>query len=206
MARNASTSERLRNKLAESLAPAEPASPPASPAPEPGATTPTMTSATAPESTSTCACSCKAAAERIVLTSTLLSAGAGAVPVPVWDAIAIGGVQLKMIADLSATYGVPFSDNVGKTAIATLVGSLAPGMLARGTFGIFFKSLPGIGSAIGAVALPVLAGGCTYAIGQVFIRHFESGGTLLTFNAKDFQTGFTEEVKAGMKKVADIKV
>jgi hypothetical protein len=52
----------------------------------------------------------------------------------------------------------------------------------------------------------VLAGGCTYAVGQTFIRHFESGGTLLSFNAKDFQSSFTEEVKAGMKKVAEVKI
>src|SRR5204862_2573037 len=103
-------------------------------------------------------------------------------------------------------YGKPFAENAGKSAVAALVGSLAPGMLARGTFGIFFKTLPGIGSLVGAVALSVLAGGCTYAIGQVFVRHYESGGTLLTFNAKDFQAGFTEEVKAGMKKVAEVKI
>lgn len=206
MARNASTSERLRNKLAESLAPAEAPSTPTPPAPEPAATTPAMTSVSTPEAPAAPVSSTRQAADRIVLTSTLLSAGAGAVPVPIWDAIAIGGVQLKMIADLSAAYGAPFSENVGKSAIATLVGSLAPGLLARGSFGIFFKSLPGIGSAIGAVALPVLAGGCTYALGQVFIRHFESGGTLLTFNPKEFQAGFTQEVKAGMKKVAAIKV
>ncbi|ACB75238.1 YcjF family protein [Opitutus terrae] len=148
----------------------------------------------------------KTAADRIVLTSTMLGAGAGALPIPIWDAVAVTGVQLKMLADISSVYGVPFAENVGKSAVASLVGGLAPGMLAHGTFGIFFKMLPGVGSLVGAVALPVLAGGCTYAIGQVFIRHYESGGTLLTFNAKDFQASFTEEVKAGMKKVAAVKI
>jgi len=29
---------------------------------------------------------------------------------------------------------------------------------------------------------------------------------MLTFNPKEFQAGFTEEVKAGMKKVAEVKI
>ncbi len=200
MARSISTSDKLRSKLAQSLDTAN------QPSPQPAAETPpTMTATpalTSPEPTATR----KAAVERIILTSAAFAAGAGAIPVPVWDAVAIGGVQLKMLADISAVYGIPFTQNSGKTAVAALIGGLAPGMLARGSFGIFFKALPGIGSAVGAIALPALAGGCTYAIGQVFVRHYESGGTLLTFNAKDFQAGFTEEVKAGMKKVADIKI
>jgi uncharacterized protein (DUF697 family) len=199
-----SNSDRLRARLAESL---DTANGPVSVAPPPSpAIVPANMSATEIPAASEPTASRKTAAERIVLTSTMLGAGAGALPIPVWDAIAVTGVQLKMLADLSALYGVPFTDNLGKSAVASLVGGLAPGMLAHGTFGIFFKTLPGLGSLIGAAALPALAGGCTYAVGQVFVRHYESGGTLLTFSAKDFQAGFTEEVKAGMKKVAAIKI
>jgi uncharacterized protein (DUF697 family) len=166
-----------------------------------------MSSATASESINLePAGSRKATVDRIITTSTALAAGAGALPIPVWDTVMIGGIQLKMIADISQAYGIPFTENIGKSALASLIGSLAPDLLARGTFGVFFKTLPGIGSVISTVAMPVLAGGCTYAIGQVFVRHYESGGTLLTFNAKEFQAGFTDEVKAGMKKVAAVKI
>lgn len=198
-----SNSSRLRTKLAESLDTANGAAAPAPSSPEPISSTMSASDTTVTLEPTT---SRKAAAERIVLTSTMLGAGAGALPVPIWDAVAVTGVQLKMLADISSVYGIPFVENLGKSAVASLVGGLAPGMLAHGTFGIFFKTLPGIGSLIGAAALPVLAGGCTYAVGQVFIRHYESGGTLLTFNAKDFQASFTEEVKAGMKKVAAVKI
>jgi len=30
--------------------------------------------------------------------------------------------------------------------------------------------------------MPIVAGAATYAIGKVFVRHFASGGTFLTFN------------------------
>ncbi len=203
MAKKDSTSDRLRSKLAASLDAANQSSP----APDASTSSSTPMSASASESINLePAGSRKAVVDRIITTSTALAAGAGALPIPVWDTIMIGGIQLKMIGDISEAYGVPFTENIGKSAIATLLGSLAPDLLARGTFGIFFKTLPGIGSVISTVAMPVLAGGCTYAIGQVFIRHYESGGTLLTFNAKDFQAGFTDEVKAGMKKVAAVKI
>ena len=35
--------------------------------------------------------------------------------------------------------------------------------------------------------MPVLSAGATYAIGQAFIKHFESGGTLLDFNPPDYR-------------------
>lgn len=148
----------------------------------------------------------KAAAERLVTTSTIIAAGAGAIPAPMWDVIAVTGIQLKMLADISAVYGVPFKENLGKSALGALLAGMAPGLLARGAFGSFFKSIPGVGSVIGTVAMPAFAGGCTYAVGQVFIKHYESGGTLLSFSAKDFSAGFSDEVKAGMKKVAAVKI
>ena len=35
--------------------------------------------------------------------------------------------------------------------------------------------------------MPVLSAGATYAIGNAFIKHFESGGTLLDFNPPDYR-------------------
>lgn len=147
-----------------------------------------------------------AAADSIVMTSSLMAAGAGAIPLPGWDVAAVVGVQLKMLADLSKLYDVPFSKNIGKSAMGALVGGLGPTYLARGSFGAVVKVIPGLGQFVGMVALPALSGGCTYALGKVFIAHYESGGTLLTFKPKEFSTRFAAEVKAGMKKVASVKI
>ena len=54
------------------------------------------------------------AADRVVLTSSLIAAGAGAIPLPVWDIVVITGLQLKMLADVSKLYEVPFTQNLGK--------------------------------------------------------------------------------------------
>lgn len=203
MARKTNTDD-LRSRLAQSLDSANehPSSPPVSlPVETMSATTPSSEPITLEPSGSK-----QSAAQQLVNSSTILAVAAGALPVPVWDVIAVTSVQLKMLADVSAVYGVPFTDNLGKSAVASLVGGMAPDLIARGAFGAFFKTLPGIGSIVGALAVPALAGGCTYAVGQVFIKHYESGGTLLTFSAKDFQTVFASEVKAGMKKVAAVKI
>jgi uncharacterized protein (DUF697 family) len=145
-------------------------------------------------------------AEKIVNGSMILAAGAGAIPLPIWDSAAIMGVQIKMIADLAAFYGVPFEKKLGRTAIATLIGGLAPGLLARGGVGAFLKILPGVGSIFGALAQPAFAAAVTYGIGQVFIKHFKSGGTLPTFSARDFKDTLTDEVKTGFKKVSEVKL
>jgi hypothetical protein len=45
--------------------------------------------------------------------------------------------------------------------------------------------------------MPVVAGGATYAIGKVFIQHFESGGTFLTFDPKAVKEFYAEQLKEG---------
>lgn len=146
------------------------------------------------------------AADRIVLTSSLMAAGAGTIPVPGWDIAVISGIQLKMLADVSKLYEIPFTQNIGKSAIGALVGGLGPSYLARASLGAAVKVIPGVGQIVGMVALPALAGGSTYAIGKVFIAHYESGGTLLSFNPKEFSSRFAAEVKAGMKKLVSLKL
>ena len=44
------------------------------------------------------------------------------VPIPLVDVAAVGGVQLQMLRRLSEIYGVPFSENMGKSVIASLAG------------------------------------------------------------------------------------
>jgi hypothetical protein len=49
---------------------------------------------------------------------------------------------------------------------------------------------------LGFVVTPVLAYAMTKAVGGVFIMHFESGGTLLTFDPKAFREYFIKEFRA----------
>jgi len=130
------------------------------------------------------------AAERMIDHYTLWSGAAGLVPIPLADIVAVGGVQVQMLRKLSELYGVPFSDNMGKSVIAGLVGSLLPASAATTTaMGITsaLKLIPGVGTIIAAVTMPAYSAGATYLIGKVFAQHFATGGTLLDFNPPDYR-------------------
>lgn len=111
---------------------------------------------------------------------------AGIIPVPFVDIAAVAGLQLQMLRRLSQIYDVPFSENRGKSIIASLAGSTIPASSGVGAASVL-KSVPIIGTVVSGLVMPVLAGGATYAIGKVFIQHFASGGTLLDFNPLDYR-------------------
>ena len=95
-----------------------------------------------------------------------------------------------MLRRLSELYDVPFSDNVGKSVLASLAGSLIPASAASTTaMGVTsaLKLIPGVGTIIAAVTMPAFSAGATYLIGKVFVQHFASGGTLLDFNPPDYR-------------------
>jgi uncharacterized protein (DUF697 family) len=121
----------------------------------------------------------------------LWSGAAGLIPLPLVDVAAVGGVQFYMLRRLSEIYGVPFSDNRGKSMLASVAGAVIPASASTSVI----KSLPGIGTVIGALTMPVVSAGATWVIGKLFIQHFASGGTLLDFNPSDYRE-FIKEQKA----------
>jgi uncharacterized protein (DUF697 family) len=128
-------------------------------------------------------------ASKLVDRFSLWSGAAGLIPVPLLDIAAVGGVQLNMLRRLSEIYGVPFSDNLGKSVIASVAGAVIPASTATTTamgFGSLVKSVPG-GQMVGALTMPVFSAAATYVIGKVFIQHFASGGTLLDFHPPDYK-------------------
>lgn len=109
--------------------------------------------------------------ERIVANYSRLAAAAGLIPIPGLNVVAFGGLQLKMIAELCAHYGVPFSSQLGRSIVAALIGSVAPARLGMSAMPI-----------LGIVTGPGLGYTATWAIGRVFMRHFASGGSLSDFD------------------------
>ena len=136
-------------------------------------------------------------ASHLVDRLSLWSGAAGLIPVPLVDMAAVGGVQLHMLRRLSEIYGVPFSENRGKSILTSLAGAVIPASTATTTASLM-KSLPVIGTAVGALTMPVVSAGATWVIGKVFIQHFASGGTLLDFNPPDYR----EFIKVQKAKVA----
>lgn len=134
----------------------------------------------------------------------LVSMAIGVIPLPLVDLAALTAAQLKMLHSLSKLYEVEFSKNMGKSIIAALLGSVVPSTTAMTTASVT-KFIPVIGSATGTIAMVALAGASTYAIGKVFIQHFEAGGTFLTFDPEAVRAYFAEEFKKGQEVAAELK-
>lgn len=134
------------------------------------------------------------------------SFGAGLLPFPLLDIATITGVQIRMLSRLSGHYGVEFRENAAKGLISALLGGIIPTNLAYGGLGSLIKSIPIVGQLAGIVVLPTFASAATYAVGKVFIQHFESGGTFLDFDPaivrEHFQQEFESAQGGGKKRAA----
>ena len=128
----------------------------------------------------------------------------GLIPAPMVDVAGLTALQLKMVHSLAKCYDVPFKEDLGKSTILSLLGALGPVTLARGTFGSLVKAIPVIGTAVGIATQPVLAGAFTYAVGKVFIQHFEAGGTFLDFDPKTVRKYFAEQFQEGKLEVSEM--
>lgn len=143
------------------------------------------------------------AAQNIILRHTIASAGAGLIPLPLADLAAVTAINLDMLRDLSKLYGVEFRGELARSAVLSLLASVGGPLLAMGPVASLLKVVPGAGSVLGGLAMPGMVGGLTYAVGRVFVRHFESGGTLLDFDAARFKELFKRELKEGQAKAAE---
>lgn len=134
----------------------------------------------------------------------IISMGAGLVPIPLFDLVALASIQLKMLHSLTKLYHVTFSDNLGKSLIASLLGGLLP-TTAGISLASAAKIIPFSGTAVGMASTAVLGGATSYAVGKVFIQHFEAGGTLLTFDPKAMREHFAREFEEGKQVAKDLK-
>lgn len=141
------------------------------------------------------------AALKLVKSYVPWSAGAGIIPVPGVDLAALTGVQLRMLAKLAELYDVPFRSQAAKSVLGSLLGAVASGGLAGGMVSTF-KAVPVIGTLVGALVLPALGAAATYAVGKVFITHFESGGTFLDLDPAKVQEHFHKEFEQARANAA----
>ena len=132
-------------------------------------------------------------ADTIVRNHVIWSMGAGLIPVLIADIFAVSALQLDMIRQLCKVYDVDFAETQGKAIVTSLTSST----LARIGAGSLVKLIPGFGSILGGVSVSIFAGASTYALGEVFKRHFESGGTILDFDPDRLRKLYREKFEKG---------
>lgn len=122
-----------------------------------------------------------------------LAIGLGFMPLPMVDIIALTAVQVDMVEELSRYYGVPFAPDRTRAIVAGLIAGLGSVAVAATLARSFFKLVPVLGLFVGAVGIPALGGALTQALGNVFVAHYESGGTMLTFDVEQMRGRFRDE-------------
>lgn len=103
---------------------------------------------------------------------------AGCVPVPFLGAAAIGAIQLKMISELCSIYDVPFRKKIVKSTLLSLTASTMTEYTSRGVSPVVARCVPLLGSPLAILVQPLMAYTSTYALGAVFINHFESDANI----------------------------
>ena len=122
--------------------------------------------------------------------------GVGLIPVPIVDLAAISLIQLKLLHNLANHYDTPFSKDAGKAIIGSLVGGTASTPVGM-SLASLTKSIPIIGTVVGAASVLLAAGASTYALSRIFIQHFEAGGTFLNFDPAAVREYFAKEFEKG---------
>lgn len=140
----------------------------------------------------------------IVKNHMMAAMGLGVVPIPLVDVAGIAAIQLNMIRKLCSVYELEFKKDLGKSFVGALLGGSVSIPLAMG-LSSFVKFVPVIGHTAGTVSLTMTSAATTYAVGRVFIQHFESGGDLLDFKPKEMRAFFKEKLQEGKNLAKEFK-
>lgn len=135
------------------------------------------------------------------------SAAAGFIPVPYLDLAGLAAIQVKMVSELTELYGKTVQQEVIKTTVATLLGTLTTAGLAAPVALSALKLVPGLGAVAGGLSLGALGAAATYAVGKVFVNHFEGGGTLGNFDVNkvkdDLKAAFSSKASKAEAATAE---
>ena len=140
-----------------------------------------------------------ARAERLARSNTLVknytlgAASLALLPFPLVDQVALFALEVKMVHDLCRLYDLPFKSNIARALIGSLLSGLTGGLMAQGLSAIA-RVVPILGTlSVGSFA--VSSASVTYALGTVFIKHFEADGTLLNIDSAWFAKMFHQVLK-----------
>jgi len=142
--------------------------------------------------------------EKIIDRHMYWAVGAGLIPIPIADIAAVTAIQLDMLKSICDIYHIDYSKDTGKSWISALAGSTLTKALAKlGASAV--KTIPVVGTAVGMTSMAILSGASTYALGHVFVNHFEAGGTASTFNTEDIKKFYKEKLAEGKDKARELK-
>ena len=139
------------------------------------------------------------AAQNIVKTHMASGGAMALLPIPVFDFASLAGTQLSLVRRLAQHYEIDFDETMARSVLVSLFSGVIPLVTVVGLSSLV-KIIPGIGSIGGGISMSVLSGALVYATGQVFIKHFEQGGTLKDFDSKYWIESFKQSFEIHKNK------
>lgn len=143
--------------------------------------------------------------DKIIRHYTYYTTAAGLIPVPVADLVLISGLQLRMAYLLSEKYNIPFKKHRVLAIFGSLVGYIVPSSFTKTFMSSMLKIVPGIGTVLGVVSMPIFTGATTWTLGQIFSRHFENGGDFNDFTVEDYKQDLKDAFKEGVRVAKEAK-
>ncbi len=127
-------------------------------------------------------------AEKVIQNYLVWTGAAGVIPIPLLDTAAVAGLQVKMLQEIGLIYDQKLSEHWVKSTIGALTaGSVA--MSVSKSFGLsVVGAVPFIGGLAKLLLAPGVAAASTYALGRIFIIHFESGSSFLSLDPQKYKT------------------
>jgi uncharacterized protein (DUF697 family) len=141
--------------------------------------------------------------DKIIRKKVYVAMGAGVVIIPVINFASVLGIQLKLVKDLCEYYGVEFKKNVVKKIITTVITSGAS-VLGSQVLETAVVGVPVVGLPIAVGSKAITGGLTTYAVGMMFVTHFEKGGTLAGDNWDNMKESFKKAMAKSRNWLADV--
>lgn len=142
--------------------------------------------------------------EDIIKRHVYWAVGAGLIPVPLADIAAVSAIQLDMLKQICKFYDIDYSEEKGKAWISALASSTLSAIAAKIGASVV-KSIPVIGTVVGATSMAILSGASTHALGNVFSDHFQGGGQLDNLNTDKVKSFYDDKVKEGKEIAKKLK-
>jgi uncharacterized protein (DUF697 family) len=113
-------------------------------------------------------------------------------------------IQVKMISELAGIYNIEMKQERLKSIVASLSAAIVSGSIIYGPITSVLAVLTGLGYLARSTVAVSVSGASTYTLGIIFLRHFESGGSLLDFRPEErkmeYMTEYQKVLQTGIPK------
>lgn len=127
--------------------------------------------------------------DKLIRHSVYGAMGVGIVPLHWFQFASVAAVQLNLVRQLSNLYGVAFKEGIARKIIASVAGA-GTSTLAAPLLRTAVASIPLVGLPLAVGAQPLMNGLTTYAVGRMFVTHFERGGSFVNANVDEMKQDF----------------